>query len=260
MELRPWNHVPIGALADPLEPIPQAFLRIEPHPYLSLGAPYGVGACPFRLRHGVIGRLQEAQHRLQREHPEWALAIFDAWRPLAVQRFMVCHTITSICRERGVDPGVDSVARQEVEAEVGRFWAPPNPDPAAPPPHSTGAAVDLTLAIRKEPLADPTHIPDHPEDGACFDLLDMGSAIDAIGPVSEPDHYLQQASLQPDGEERLRATTWHRRRQVLRSVMEEAGFVQHPNEWWHFSWGDQLWAWRRGELQALYGRVDAGEV
>jgi D-alanyl-D-alanine dipeptidase len=36
--------------------------------------------------------------------------------------------------------------------------------------------------------------------------------------------------------------------------MLEAGFAQHPNEWWHFSHGDQLWAWRTGQTQAIYGR------
>jgi D-alanyl-D-alanine dipeptidase len=37
--------------------------------------------------------------------------------------------------------------------------------------------------------------------------------------------------------------------------MASAGFVQHPNEWWHFSWGDQLWAWRSAATAARYGRV-----
>jgi D-alanyl-D-alanine dipeptidase len=38
-------------------------------------------------------------------------------------------------------------------------------------------------------------------------------------------------------------------------VMGEAGFAQHPGEWWHFSWGDQLWAWRTQQPGAVYGRV-----
>jgi D-alanyl-D-alanine dipeptidase len=39
--------------------------------------------------------------------------------------------------------------------------------------------------------------------------------------------------------------------------MAAAGFARHPNEWWHFSHGDQLWAWLRGEPQAHYGRLGA---
>jgi D-alanyl-D-alanine dipeptidase len=43
--------------------------------------------------------------------------------------------------------------------------------------------------------------------------------------------------------------------------MTQAGFERHPQEWWHFSLGDQLWAWQRqqqtGELvMAHYGRAD----
>jgi D-alanyl-D-alanine dipeptidase len=37
--------------------------------------------------------------------------------------------------------------------------------------------------------------------------------------------------------------------------MAAGGFAQHPNEWWHFSWGDQLWADRTGEPIAHYGGV-----
>jgi D-alanyl-D-alanine dipeptidase len=38
--------------------------------------------------------------------------------------------------------------------------------------------------------------------------------------------------------------------------MAAAGFARHPNEWWHFSLGDQLWAWSQGEAQAIYGRLE----
>lgn len=247
--MRPWNPIPILGSPDPLAALPPELLRIEPHPYRRLGAPYGPGACPFRLRPAVIARLLEAQELLQRQDPSFCLAIFDAWRPLAVQRFMVEHTITSVCRERGIDPQRDGPERRLVVADVGRFWAPPNPDPAAPPPHSTGAAVDLTLAVCPRGPGAPTATP--------VQLLDMGSEIDAIGPVSEPAHFEAVAQASRDPRQRDQALTWHRRRELLRTVMERAGFAQHPNEWWHYSWGDQLWAWRREQPEALYGRVDA---
>ncbi|MCZ0900835.1 D-alanyl-D-alanine dipeptidase, partial [Microcoleus sp. HI-ES] len=38
------------------------------------------------------------------------------------------------------------------------------------------------------------------------------------------------------------------------------GFQQHPNEWWHFCLGDQMWAWLTNQnnsgsqLIARYGR------
>jgi D-alanyl-D-alanine dipeptidase len=231
--VRPWSPIPIHEADEPLEPLPPELLRIEPHPYAALGAPYGPGADPFRLRRGVIARLLQAEAALRLEHPDWRLAVFDAWRPLAVQRFMVEHTLRVECLARGIDPGSASAARDELLEEVGRFWAPPCDDPAMPPPHSTGAAVDLTLAA---------------DDGS---LLDMGGAIDAIGPVSEPEHHAAAAAADPNGP----AAGWHGRRRALQDAMAAAGFVQHPNEWWHFSHGDQLWAWRSGANGARYGRV-----
>jgi D-alanyl-D-alanine dipeptidase len=173
---------------------------------------------------------------LQENGDGYRLAIFDAWRPLAVQRFMVEHTIASECSQRAVDPHTPSPERDQVVEEVGRFWAPPSEDPATPPPHSTGAAVDLTLADNS---------------GA---VLAMGSEIDALGAVSEPDYYGKLANDLPDGEAKRQAVLWHGRRILLAEAMAAAGFCQHPNEWWHFSYGDQLWAWRSGAPQACYGR------
>jgi zinc D-Ala-D-Ala dipeptidase len=235
--LRPWSSVAIHENGEPLEELPPALLRLEPHPYLALGAPYGEAACPFRLRQGLIGALLRAQEELGRRRPGWRLAIFDAWRPVAVQRFMVLHAITAECRARGIDPSgggnEQEAERARVRAEVSRFWAPPSDDPATPPPHSTGAAVDLTLA-------DSHGVP-----------LAMGGSIDAIGAISEPDHYAEAARQDPGGE----AALWHERRQLLAEMMASGGFVRHPNEWWHFSQGDQLWAWRLGADAAIYGRV-----
>ncbi|WP_411871600.1 M15 family metallopeptidase [Vulcanococcus limneticus] len=244
--MRPWSSIPIADCGEPLLELPGALPRLEPHPYAALGAPYGIGASPFRLRSGVIERLLLADSALRRQQPGWRLTIFDAWRPLAVQRFMVEHAIAEECRLRGVDPHRPSPALAAVQAEVGRFWAPPSDDPTTPPPHSTGAAVDLTLA------------------DAEGRELNLGSPIDAIGAVSEPDHFASGAPATTAGTAgaseaeaqamEAEAREWHRRRTLLREAMASAGFAQHPNEWWHFSWGDQLWAWRSGAACARYGR------
>ena len=234
--MRPWNSIPIRDCGQPLLSLPPELHRLEPHPYAVVGAPYGPDSCPFRLRAGVIERLLAAQRQLQVEQPHWRLAVFDAWRPLAVQRFMVAYAITQECAARGLDPASASEARAAVEQEVGRFWAPPSDDPATPPPHSTGAAVDLTLAdLAGSPL-------------------DLGSPIDAIGPVSEPDHFRTMAFSDSDAALRAQALIWQERRDQLAAVMSATGFAQHPNEWWHFSHGDQLWAWRSGQAEAIYGR------
>ena len=226
--MRPWSPIPIEECGEPLQALPPALLRIEPHPYMALGAPYGASGNPFQLRLGVVQRLLDAQQQLVEHDPGLRLSIFDAWRPIAVQAFMVDHSIAELCRERGVEVRSGD-AFDQVVADVGRFWAAPSRDPATPPPHSTGAAVDLTLSS---------------SDGT---PLAMGGEIDAIGAVSEPQHYA--------GREDSEARRWHQRRQLLAEVMGAAGFAQHPNEWWHYSFGDQLWAWRRGAAVAIYAEA-----
>ena len=226
--MRPWSPIPIEECGEPLQALPPALLRIEPHPYMALGAPYGASGNPFQLRLGVVQRLLDAQQQLVEHDPGLRLSIFDAWRPIAVQAFMVDHSIAELCRERGVEVRSGD-AFDQVVADVGRFWAAPSRDPMTPPPHSTGAAVDLTLSS---------------SDGT---PLAMGGEIDAIGAVSEPQHYA--------GREDSDAQRWHQRRQLLANVMEASGFAQHPNEWWHYSFGDQLWAWRRGAAVAIYAEA-----
>ncbi|MCB4394616.1 M15 family metallopeptidase [Synechococcus sp. HB1133] len=226
--MRPWSPIPIEECGEPLQDLPREFLRMEPHPYMALGAPYGASGNPFQLRQGVVQRLLKAQQRLSDHDPSLRLSIFDAWRPIAVQAFMVEHSIADLCRERGVEL-MSGDAFDRVVADVGRFWAAPSRDPATPPPHSTGAAVDLTLSSREG-------IP-----------LEMGGEIDAIGAISEPEHYAGQED--PD------ARCWHQRRQLLADVMDASGFAQHPNEWWHYSFGDQLWAWRKGAAVAVYAEA-----
>ncbi|WP_115082204.1 M15 family metallopeptidase [Synechococcus sp. N32] len=226
--MRPWSPIPIEECGEPLQALPPALFRMEPHPYMALGAPYGTSGNPFQLRLGVVQRLLDAQQQLVEHDPRLRLSIFDAWRPIAVQAFMVDHSITELCRERGVEARSGHVFDQVV-ADVGRFWAAPSRDPATPPPHSTGAAVDLTLSS---------------SDGT---PLAMGGEIDAIGAVSEPQHYA--------GREDSEARCWHQRRKLLAEVMGAAGFAQHPNEWWHYSFGDQLWAWRKGAAVAVYAEA-----
>ena len=229
--MRPWSDRPITDCYEPLVSLPLELLRLEPHPYVSVGAPYGPDADPFRLRSGVVQRLLQAQQALKQRHPELRLAIFDAWRPVSVQAFMVEFSVEQEAKRCGVDRD-DAAGMTGVREAVNRFWAEPSRNPATPPPHSTGGAVDLTLASSL--------------DGT---QLFMGGMIDAINEISEPDHFVQAAA----GTDKA---IWHKRRCLLRSVMSAAGFAQHPNEWWHFSHGDQLWAWRSGQSTAIYAEAD----
>jgi D-alanyl-D-alanine dipeptidase len=83
-------------------------------------------------------------------------------------------------------------------------------DPAKGSLHNVGCAVDLTLA------------------DARGTALDMGSAFDSSGPLSQPRRE-REARLAG----RLGQAQWARRL-LLRQVMVEAGFVPLDIEWWHF--------------------------
>ena len=228
--MKPHYSIPIEECGAPLVHIPvERFAVVSPHPYQALGAPYG-DRSPYYLRETVLGALEQAQAELQKQRPGWRLQIFDAYRPVAVQQFMVDYTFQQLAHEKGVVVGgMTTDQQQDLLAQVYQFWASPSPDPATPPPHSTGAVVDLTLVDEQQNPAD------------------MGSPIDEISERSYPNHFEKAVSKE--------AQTYHQNRCLLANVMTAAGFRQHPNEWWHFSLGDQLWAWLSGQTQAQYGGI-----
>ncbi len=222
--MTPWEHMRIEDDGEPLVPLASELISFEtPHPYVALGAPYGAWS-PWALRRSVRDRLLEAQRGLTVLRVGWRLHLLDAWRPLAVQAFMVEYTDQLI---RRAEPTLSETERRE---RVFSFWAPPSENPAAPPPHSTGAAVDLTLVDERGRV------------------VNMGSPFDEPTERSYPDHFA--GAVDEEGREA------HANRQLLAKVMREAGFVRHPNEWWHFSYGDRAWA-REHDLElARYGRAE----
>ena len=44
-------------------------------------------------------------------------------------------------------------------------------------------------------------------------------------------------------------------RKLLLRTMQKQGFVNYPNEWWHFCYGDKLYAAYKFEKQAIYGKA-----
>lgn len=244
--MKPYQHITILDCGEPLVPIPLSRFAVEePHPYVKVGAPYG-DKSPYYLRQGVLDCLLEAQRSLQGFHPGWQIQIFDAYRPIAVQQYMVEYTFAQTVQAQGLKVETLSEAdRQTILEQVYQFWAVPSDNPNTPPPHSTGAAIDITLL-------DQTGTP-----------VNMGSPIDEMSPRSAPDYFatppdpLLQEKLLPEGDRQ----TIHQNRQLLKQVMTAAEFRQHPREWWHFSFGDQLWAWQINQAKpgmqqvARYGKV-----
>jgi D-alanyl-D-alanine dipeptidase len=229
--------MPIRECHEPLAAIPAAlFAFTEPHPYVALAAPYA-GASPWRLRRHVVDALIDAGRRLAAQRPGWRLKLFDAYRPVPVQAFMVWR---EFIRQAGLagrslaafaDPAElaqgDPDLYARLAATVYTFWGVPSDDARTPPPHSTGGAVDLTL-----------------QDASGYEA-DMGCPIDETTERAYPDYYADAPEMR----------ACHQRRQLLNDVMTAAGFSRHAKEWWHFSLGDQMAALAKGEPFAVYGRA-----
>ncbi len=225
-----WNNIPIEENKDKLIAIPNCFKFISPHPYYDLGAPYEEKGSIWKLREEVVKRLIKVNDFLKLRNNNFYLLIYDSWRPIEVQEFMFNRAFSSECKKLDLDPSEKNMERYPlVKKKVEKFWAYPSFDERCPPPHSTGGALDITLADKYG------------------NFIDMGSDIDQMDEKSKPDFYKNIKNEE--------AIIWNYRRNLLKEIMVKYEFVQHPNEWWHFSYGDQLWAWKNKKSNALYGKV-----
>ena len=170
---------------------------------------------------GVNARLGEAGLKLY---------LFDAWRPRAVQAYFHDVWMPRELRRRG--SGLEGAA---LTAEVERYWAAPSANENSPAPHATGGAVDLTLRWKNG------------------EALWMGSLFDDVTALAHRDRFEQlDAKNFSFSDQEARAN-----RRLLHWIMTDEGFAGHPEEWWHFSWGDQLWAALTGAPAAHYGAAEA---
>lgn len=142
------------------------------------------------------------------------LLVLECHRPVELQARYWEADLREL-RERRPDWPVERLVEKNAE-----FVAPP----WETPPHSTGGAVDVTLA-------DST--------GA---ELDMGSPVNELGP------FMRTAA----GGLPVRAAE---NRRLLLCAMEAAGFVNYGHEWWDYHYGDRYWAFASGERVARYGAV-----
>jgi D-alanyl-D-alanine dipeptidase len=176
------------------------------------------------LRQGVGARLARVNARAGAVGLE--LFLFDGWRPRAVQAYF--HDVWMPREIARRNPDLQGTALRE---EVERYWSAPTDDPDRPAPHETGAAVDLTLRWKGG------------------QMLWMGSLFDDVTPLAHRDRFeaLDGDSFSFSDREA------QANRRLLHWLMVEEGFAGHPDEWWHFSWGDQLWAALTGAHHAHYG-------
>lgn len=155
------------------------------------------------LERDFANRVVEAQRILKERHPEYTLLIYDAARPISVQRAM----------------------RKSVEdTEFERFVA----DGTRGGRHNYGVAVDLTIAtLDGTPL----------DMGAGFDDFTVAASVKGTPDNADPrtrtlDIYRNYVNVMAE-----RGVISHdaaHNRMLLIEVMHAAGLYPYRNEWWHF--------------------------
>ncbi len=152
--------------------------------------------------------LKRAQSELKRRRPDLSLCIFDATRPMSVQQTMwdmVKHT-----------PAYFYVSNP---ARGGGM-------------HNYGMAVDISIC-KASWNEDEWHAGTTP---CRIDTVAMGTKIDHMGIASHID---KEAMLVAKGVLNRKVLA---NRQLLREVMQVAGFTPLPTEWWHFNLCSRAWA------------------
>lgn len=142
----------------------------------------------------------------------YQLSVRIGYRPLEVQQQLFDSLLRRFAKN------MPHLSPSELVSEVRNYVSDPS---ISEPPHCTGAAVDVELLTL---------------DGK---RVDMGSPINHAGHESHvPYDQLPEPCLQA--------------RMILCNAMLESGFANLATEWWHFSYGDQIWAYFYGKKFTLY--------
>ena len=143
--------------------------------------------------------------------------IYEAYRPLSAQVQLWNQVVAE---QKALHPDMD-VESEAFIALCDVFAANPYRQGSG---HQSGAAIDVSLC-----------------DASGMDY-EMGGQVRGFGLESDFECPVSDRARQ--------------NRLILRTALENAGFVNYPAEWWHYSFGDRLWARLTGSKIAIFGRLD----
>ncbi|MBR1948773.1 MAG: D-alanyl-D-alanine carboxypeptidase family protein [Alphaproteobacteria bacterium] len=144
--------------------------------------------------------------------------IYEAYRPLSSQ---IALWNEVVAKEKNNHPEKD-INSEDFIALCNKFVANPYRQGSG---HQSGAAIDVSLVDDKGK--------EH----------DMGGTVRGFDNTAEFDC--------PNISKEARNN-----REILKKALEEVGFVNYPSEWWHYSFGDRLWAKLTGSKIAIFGKLD----
>lgn len=171
------------------------------------------------VREGVAKRLLSACELLPEYH---YFVVFDAWRPKQVQMALF-NQLKEELEAQGLK---EELLRQKLST----FVDIPSDNPINPSNHLTGGAIDLTIGTEKG-------------------ILNMGTDFDDFSEMSRTNAYekINITSIQKE---------IRNNRRLLQEIMQNAGFTNYEEEWWHFDYGNQNWGKKTG-FPAFYGGVES---
>lgn len=174
-----------------------------------------------KIRKTVYEKLCQAQQEL----PDgWKFRVYEGLRSLNAQKTLFDSLYNSLQSK------TPSLSEEELFQKTSLLVAPVNffDGTRNTPPHSTGGAVDLEIINKNG------HI------------VDFGMEIQDWHKVAP--EICQTFSQNISAE----AT---KNRKTLLDIMYKQDFVNYPQEWWHFSYGDRFWAYLTDRKKAFYDGI-----
>ena len=145
------------------------------------------------------------------------LLIVTAYRPISMQKKLWRNRLIQMAKRH---PFKMIFRYKEWVNLASKYTAPPGGSS-----HQCGAAVDVTILDQNN------------------ERLDMGTSFTDFGSIVNTHTDLITEKQKQN-------------RRMLYEVMTKAGFVNYPLEWWHYSYGDRMWAAYGRKTHALYGRIE----
>ncbi|WP_419419334.1 M15 family metallopeptidase [Legionella sp. D16C41] len=175
-----------------------------------------------KMRKEVYRRLLKAQSLLPQG---LRFCLYEGYRSLALQKLLFEERYKKITKQHL------SWSHEQIFNETMKLVSPViNLDGSLNiPPHTTGAAIDVYLVDEQ---GSPIDMGIHPKDWV------------------EDTDALYSATSCPLISKKAQAN-----RNLMSSVLHEAGFINYPTEYWHWSYGDRYWAYMTKQHYAIYDSI-----
>lgn len=147
----------------------------------------------------------------------YKLLVVTAYRPLWMQRELYRRRMNQLAVRH---PFKMIFQNQEWKSMVNRYTSPPGGSS-----HQYGGAVDVTV------------------------IDDQGKRLDMGTTLTDYGEKVHTGTLLINEEQR-------NNRRLLYQAMTKVGFVNYPLEWWHYSYGDRIWAAYSERHECFYGPIE----